>query len=179
MMIGRRRYYRRAWRDRGRESFRRGDDNPAESAVGVGADLARYRLATGAAVGPPLLAASGFQAGPCCRARRRKQTKFRSASNRVADHETSITRRPPAAILPGVRWRRFYPAFAGGDLPASAAAMSSAASRLSLLHLLHLLRVLLLHLLRLLLVLLLHLLGSRRGSLLLRQLLMFIVLLLL
>ena len=50
---------------------------------------------------------------------------------------------------------------------------------LSLLHLLHLLRVCLLHLLRLLLVLLLHLLRSRFISLLFRQLLMFLVLLLL
>lgn len=56
---------------------------------------------------------------------------------------------------------------------------SSAASRLSLRHLLHLLRVPLMHLLRLLLVLLFNLLHSRRSSLLFGQLLMFLVLLLL
>ena len=54
----------------------------------------------------------------------------------------------------------------------------SAASRLSLLHLLHLLRVPLMHLLRLLLVLLFNLLHSRWSSLLIRHLLMFRVLLL-
>ena len=64
-------------------------------------------------------------------------------------------------------------------LPTPAATRFSAASRLSLLHLLHLLRVSLLHLLRLLLVLLLHLLRSRWSGLLFRQLLMFLVLLLL
>jgi hypothetical protein len=67
-----------------------------------------------------------------------------------------------------------------GRLPPPAAATGSAsASRLSLLHLLHLLRVPLMHLLRLLLVLLFNLLHSRRSSLLFRQLLMFRLLLLL
>ena len=60
-----------------------------------------------------------------------------------------------------------------------AAARSAAGRLLSLLHLLRLLRVFLLQLLRLLLVLLLHLLHFRWGSILLRQLLMFVVLLLL
>ena len=65
-------------------------------------------------------------------------------------------------------------------LTSPAATRSSAASwLLSLLHLLRLLRVSLLQLLRLLLVLLLHLLRSRWSSILFRQLLMFVVLLLL
>jgi hypothetical protein len=58
----------------------------------------------------------------------------------------------------------------------TAAACSAAGWRLSLLYLLHLLRVPLRHLLRLLRVLLLGLLHSRGGSLLFRQLLMFLIL---
>jgi len=63
--------------------------------------------------------------------------------------------------------------------PATGVRSSAARWLLSLLHLLHLLRVALLHLLSLLLVPLLHLLRFRFISLLLRQLLMFVVLLLL
>jgi hypothetical protein len=63
--------------------------------------------------------------------------------------------------------------------PPAAATDSASASRLSLLHSLHLLRVPLLHMLRLLLVPLLRLLHSLGSSLLFRQLLMFPVLILL
>jgi len=63
--------------------------------------------------------------------------------------------------------------------PSAATATRCAANRLSLLHLLHLLLVALLHLLRLLLVLLFYLLHSGRSGILSRQLLVFLVLLLL